>query len=262
MIPLLSEDRVGSLRIWDHPRDNFEYVIGVDTAEGRVKDRSAADRRKQFSYSDNRPDYSAAVVLEMESSMHVATWHGYMTPDEFATVCAAIGWYYNTALVVPEINGPGLVVVTRLAETFQYNNLYRTRMFNVMERDPWQPQWGWRTDMHSRKLLIARIHEALNGGHLFTRDRHLIDELRTLEFDDQGVERGKGKNKDDRVLALGMALQGRYEALGGISERKPPRPPARAYEDRIWNIVKQQQEPHDSRSSSSSGRFLDRGPPL
>jgi len=261
--PVLTTDRAGLFRIWDHPNEDVEYVIGVDVAEGRKKDRTQADRRRIGSYGDSRPDYSAAIVLEVESGLHVATWHGYLTPDEFSTVTAAIGYLYNTALIVPEINGPGLVVVTRLSETIRYPNIYRTRMFNVLDRDPFGSQFGWRTDQHTRSLLIARIHEALNNGKLFTRDQRLIGELRTMEFDDQGVPRARGNDKDDCVLALGMALQGRAESLGQNQSRGVPKKPNEAYTDSVWRTVQDRQRRQDerrrSRNRSSGGRIDVRG---
>lgn len=262
MNPVLSEDRLGGLRIWDHPCDGREYVAGADPSEGRKRDRSAMERKRLYNYASDRPDYSACVVLELETGLHVATWHGYLTPDLFAEVVAAIGYYYNTALLVPEVNGPGLALVTILSERIKYSNMYRTRMFNVLERDPFAPQLGWQTNKHSRKLLIARIHEVINSNVQFTRDRELIAELRTMEFDDEGTERGRGKNKDDRAMALGMALQGRYEAIGGLAERQAPKKANRAYNDAIWNKVQEkiekQQEMADVRRSSGGRVFLGR----
>lgn len=255
--PVLSESPTGSLRVWDDPRSGVEYVIGADAAEGRKRDRTAAMRRGIGSYSDQRPDYSAAIVLEMESGLHVASWHGYIPPDEFATVLAGIGWHYNTALLVPELNGPGLAVVTRLTETLQYDNIYRSHTFNVMDMDPLQPKWGFRTDATTRKILMLRVYESLNSNRLFTRDRALIDELRTMEFDDQGSERGRGNNKDDRVFALALALQGRHTSMGSPT-KPPPRAAGRAFDDAVWDKVLAQQEASRARSDGrgSVGRGL------
>lgn len=249
MQPHLHENRNGLLRIWDHPVDNTEYVIGIDVAEGRKKDRSASERRGMASYSDSRPDYSAMIVIELESSQHVATWHGYIPPDALATIAAALGFYYNTALLVPEINGPGIAVITRLAETIQYPNIYRSRVFNVLDRDPHNPALGWRTDAHSRKILMVRIHEMLASDSIFTRDRMLISELRTMEFDDQGTERARGRNKDDCVLAFSMALQGRYESIGATGRKveKLKITDREAMDKAVWDKVKLKQEAHEHR---------------
>lgn len=243
MIPVLTQDRSGNFQMWDHPTDGREYVAGADVAEGKKRDRSAAERRGQIGYGDSRPDYSSITVIEMETGQHVASWHGYLPPDQFATTLAAVGYLYNTALLVPEINGPGLAVITRLSETIRYPNIYRSRIFNVLDQDPLNPSLGFRTDMHSRKILMLRVHEALNSDRLFTRDRRTISELRTMEFDDSGVERGRGKNKDDCVFSLALALQGRYDAIGGSQPIvKKQMSSTEAFESRIWDRVEDKQK--------------------
>lgn len=257
LLPQLTPTATGSLRIWDHPGD-CEYVIGVDVAEGRKRDRRALERRTGVSYGDDRPDYSAAIVLELVSGLHVATWHGYLSPDEFAGVVAAMGIYYRNALLVVEINGPGGAVIERLNTTLQYDNLYRSRMFNVLDMDPWQPKFGFRTDASSRKVLMMHVHAALNSQQLFTRDERLIHEMRTMEFDDQGTERGRGKNKDDLVFALALALQGRYTSVGlnGGQEAPAPKSGEERYAAQVWEHVKEKQD--GKRSSRDRGLWPSR----
>lgn len=211
--PVLTVSPTGDLRIWDHPVSGQEYVLGADVAEGKARDVSMQAKKKLYKYSDSRPDYSAIVVLEVVTGLHVASWHGYLSPDEFAVAVAAVGFYYNKAHVVVELNGPGLAVLTRLQEQIRYDNLYRQRYFNTYDRDPYAPQFGWQTNRMNRKILITHIHSALNSGSLFTRDAALVDELRTLEYDDQGTERARGKHKDDRVFALALALEGRHAVI-------------------------------------------------
>jgi hypothetical protein len=255
--PELVADRAGNFQIWDYPIEGREYVCGIDVAEGRKKDRTAMDRKRQHSYADGRPDYSCCVVIERDNGMHVATWHGYLTPDEFTTCCVAVGLYYNTALLVPEINGPGIVVVTRLSETFRYPNIYRTRLFNVMGRDPFAAQLGWRTDNHTRKMLVSNVHDALNTSLAFTRDKRLLSELRTMEFDDQGTERARGNDKDDLVMAYGLALQGRNDSLSQLVDEKKTSS-GRSYDDFVWNKVREKLESRDARRSADRRVFLGR----
>lgn len=243
MKPVLVDDKTGSLKVWDHPQVGTDYVMGVDSAENKRRDRTAIERRTKFSYADQRPDYSAAVVLEVESGLHVATWHGYCPPDEFSVIVAALGYYYNTAFCVPEINGPGFALVTRLSDTIRYPHLYRSTAFNVMDRDPMAPAWGFRTDAHTRPILMTRVHEVVNTGTLWTRDAELISELRTMEFDDNGTPRARGKNKDDRVFALALALQGRHQLVnqtGGLHGHVTNRP--KTYDERVWQQVSERIE--------------------
>lgn len=260
MQAILIEDLVGCFSVWDHPRDGMDYVAGVDVAEGKKRDKTLSARRiVSTNYQNERPDYSAIAVLEMVSGLHVASWHGYVPPDQLSAVACAIGLHYNTALLVPEVNGPGIAVITRLSETLQYPNLYRSKMFNVLDQDPYQDKLGFRTDAITRKLLIARVHEVVNAGTLWTRDRRLIGELRTMEFDDQGTERGRGKNKDDMVFALALALQGRYTNIGDVRARPTKQiSPERSLDRMAWQHAHQRQEASAHGARSLGGGLFDR----
>jgi hypothetical protein len=254
MNPLLTETRSGRLRIWSLPQDSVDYVVGVDIAEGKVRDKNLSGRKKVYSYGDNKPDLSAAIVIRMDNGEHVATWHGHIRPHDFVGVIIGIGYHFNTALLVPEVNGPGIVVVTALAE-LEYPNVYQSRVFNYIESDGFQDSLGWRTTPQSRPLLVQRIHEIMAVESSWTRDRILVDELRTMEIDDAGVPRARGSNKDDTVLALGMALQGRHEYLVR-DNRTPSLPKDMRPEDRvIWERVHQKQE----QLREYRMRLLDRG---
>jgi len=159
---------------------------------------------------------------------------------------------------VVEMNGPGIAVISRLTETLGYDNMYRSRMWNVLDQDPNKPQFGFRTDTSSRKQLMMHVHSALNSNQLWTRDASLISELRTMEFDDQGTERARGKNKDDLVFALALALEGRYSSNGPAGSPRPKAAPTddkRSYEDKVWHAVRAKQEHQDDRNSRR-----DRGP--
>lgn len=260
--PHLVEVPHGNLSIWDHPKEGSQYVMGVDTAEGKVRDRSGT-ARKVVTYRDDPPDFSAIMVIEMETGQHVASWHGLYDVTEFTVAVAGVGLYYNSAMAVVEVNSAGIAVLEGLNKTLKYPNLYRSRLFNKIDIDPLGHEFGWRTTESTRKLILARIMELVNVGQLFTRDTNLIEELRTMEYDENGVPRGRGRNKDDRVMAMAMALQGRYEQLAGtvISDDRQKRSPYSPDDQAIWSLVKQQQKRriHAGRVDHL-GRGIVRGP--
>jgi len=261
---VLNETRDGSLMIWEHPRKDVEYVVGIDPAENRKRDRSAVERRTRLSYSDQRPDYSAAVVLEVPTALHVATWHGYCPPGEFATICAAIGYYYGTAMLVPETNSAGIALLAALTDSLRYPNIYRARYFNALNRDPLAPNLGFRTDKITRAYLMSLITAIMDSNTLFTRDKGLISEIRTMEFDDQGNERARGKNKDDQVFALALALEGRSQMLVDKphTAKLPTLTDEQAYARRVWQHVQQETEKQDDRRRDRGGLFAGPGFPV
>ena len=54
----------------------------------------------------------------------VSVWRGHIHPDAFASVLAALGFYYNTALIAPERNAHGLLTCVRLYKDLQYPNVF------------------------------------------------------------------------------------------------------------------------------------------
>lgn len=251
----LAENAAGRLRVWDEPRPTAKYVIGIDVAEHRVKDRLMTRGRPALGI--DRPDFSCGIVLEMETGQHVATWHGPIEVSEFSVVCAALGLYYNCALLVPEVNGPGIAIVDNLVKRFQYPQLYRSQIVNIIEGDPFGYEWGWRTTASSRPLLVSRIQETINYGRLFTRDFELVKELRQFQYDEQGTPRARGRDKDDRVMALGMALIGRAAMMYGTLDfgRQPDKMSRLSHDDQnVWRRVKAfQKRIRDARRNPPGG---------
>lgn len=255
MRAIVTQSPAGSLQVWDHPQEERQYVVGCDVAEGKVKDLGLQSRRRSVVSHTERPDYSCAMVIEMETGLHVASWHGYMPPDEFAMVVCAIGMYYNDALLVVELNGPGLAVVTRLNDTLRYQNMYRARLLNAYSmQDPATLPVGWQTTKYNRHVLIDHISEAINTNNMFTRDRGLISELRTMEVDPAtGTPRARGRNKDDRVMAFALALEGRHVSMGHGFSAATGGERLSGFDAQVWRHVKQQQEASSGRRSARNG---------
>lgn len=226
MKPTLLASKNGRYKVWEPPADGLRYVCGIDIAAGKVRDKIKRTRSDIVSYSDDRPDYSAVVVLEIDRLRHVASWHGYLDTLNFSDVCQSIGYHYNTALLVPEVTGLGISVVERLTREYRYPNVYMSRMFNRVDfDDPHDNRYGFSTTAMSRPLLIDQVTRAIELRELRTPDIRLVRELQTMEVDDNGVARGRGKNKDDMVMALALALQGRHEMLtGSVIRNEETRP--------------------------------------
>lgn len=232
---LVTEARGGALRIWDREVEGLQYVIGADVAEGIVRDQGNVSR-SQITTRDER-DFSAAIVLEVQSGAHVASWHGLVEPHRYASILAALGMLYNTALLVPERNGPGIAVVHALVNTIRYPRLYVDKFFDPTARSDPEANIGWQTNRTSRKLLISRIHEWLEDRRATTRDAALLKEMRSVQLTRDGTERAQGLDKDDRVMALGMALQGRFELLTNQLQRQKNDKPL-TEDQRHWLEVK------------------------
>lgn len=205
----LEKTREGALWVYSEPKAGRRYVVGADTAEGIVRDRGTANKLWRPGV-DETPDFSAIIVVDLETAEHVATWKGLIEPNEFAEIVAAVGFYYNSALLVPEVNPPGNEVVRIIYRKIKYKRLYQNRLNMPHMVDDHTMSWGWRTTKTSRPALIERIREWL-ADNPNTRCELLLNELRSMVVDESGVVRAKRPYHDDLAMAFGMALQGRHE---------------------------------------------------
>lgn len=250
----LHENPHGPFKVWALPQAKREYVVGVDTAEGKVRDRPSF-AKAQLLYRDQKPDYSAAIVIDLETGRHVASWHGDIETIEWPYVATAIAIYFNRALIIPEVNGPGNEVVNTIAKRLRYQNLYRNRRQIVADGDDFTPKWGWFTDKWNRDRMLARGAEIIVQDEHCTRDHDLIREIRTVEICEDGVARARHPNKDDRVIAWCLALQARLEYhMGELGDGQPKDDPYAGLpkEDRaIWKAYDRRHARMDDDGPSS-----------
>ena len=177
----------GALSIWEFPDPTMLYCIGADVAEG-------------LGYGD----YSTAHVINAYTEDVVAHWHGHIDPDLFGTdVLAALGYYFNSALIGVESNNHGLTTLKAL-QRVPYRNIYRQRRLGQRMPQPTEAL-GWRTTAASKPLAIDELSAAIRNGEMGLYCSKTIAELRTFVRQDNG--KMHGSPHDDRVMSLAIANQ-------------------------------------------------------
>jgi len=243
------ENRAGPLRVWDEPVEGRDYVIGVDVATGAVKDRGMVSRGQGFIVRPgDRPDYTAMVVLDMLTGQHVATWRGYVELLEGAEVAVALGWMYNKALLIVEATGPGMGTIEAIVHQLKYPRMYARKTYNTVEGMRETEQYGWSTNTLTRPMLISLVQDAITADACLTRDEMLVDEARTMVFDESGIPRARGRDKDDIVMAFGLALRARYESIQGrdvvATDHLRHLPD---YDKKVWQDIERRRKKHGVR---------------
>lgn len=183
-------DQNGDFLIWETPNDadRFTYCVGADIAEGL-----------------EHGDYTVAWVLCVETGKPVAVWHGKVDPEIFGeTILPAIGWYYRQALIAPEVNNHGLVVLKAL-QRVGYKRIYARRTLTKRSDRPLDTM-GWLTTHTSKPLLTGELGGFLREVENMPHER-TIQELRQFKRLPNG--RTEGSPHDDLVMALGIAVQAR-----------------------------------------------------
>jgi len=177
----------GHVQLWDVPKADHRYVIGIDVSEGI----EGGDR-------------SAAVVLDRDDYKIVAFWHGLAAPDKFARYCVQLGKYYNKAILCPEVNASGLSVLNEFRR-LGYKNLYSRKEYENIDKK-FIYKLGWRTTSKTRPLLINELHKIIRERQLRMHSNDILNELTTFVYNDAGKAEALSGCHDDLVIALGIAM--------------------------------------------------------
>lgn len=171
------------IKIYKEKQKGSSYVVAGDPAEG------------------TGGDYSAAVILDIESLEIVAVYQGHLKPPEFAAKLVEMCNLYKfpgqyPPLLAVERNNHGHAVLLALNEMLNYSNIYQHS----------DEKLGFRTDGISRPLMIDKFIEAFDGGHLKIYDKAILAECLTLINNNGKIEASSGKH-DDLIIACSIALQ-------------------------------------------------------
>lgn len=184
-----TKEHGGRLRIWELPKEDERYNIGVDVAQGVPGG-----------------DYSVAQVIRighlLEPDVQVAEWHGWMNPGPFAHVVAALGYWYNEAQLAIECNDVGQATNAEVMRIVQYENLFRWKHYDKVKNFI-TDFFGWFTSVKTRPLIIAKLREYMDDNMIIIRSEDLIDEF--LDFSSIEGSRFEGQDTNDD-LAMGMMI--------------------------------------------------------
>ncbi len=216
---------IGFVRIFENPNELGHYVIGADTAEGklvasrRVADTGEAERGGR--------DYSAAVVLRLAwtdqyKTNHpprvVAELHGRIAPEVFAEQLRLLGQFYGCGhekegtyhskalIAVERSHSSGQTVLRLLREHYQYNPMFWNRSINRRTRHI-SRAIGWVTDGTSRMPMLDGLAELVRKEGVEIPSKDLLREMVTFVLWDDGKPQAEEGCHDDRVIALAIAGQ-------------------------------------------------------
>ena len=175
-------DRI--LSVYEHPRTDHAYVIGVDSAEGV-----------------DGGDPISACVLDRERCSEAAWLTGILDPIEYAKALYALGQMYHWAWIGVEDNGPGLAVLMQLV------NLGYPRIFKRTDpTDPEQkPRLGWRTDPRTRPLMLGSLRSMMKTRVWVPASEQFIKQCTTFCRQGDGGYRANSGAHDDDVMAAAIA---------------------------------------------------------
>jgi hypothetical protein len=226
----------GYLRIFELPLKNGHYVIGADTAEGKLaaavdtglSDPDAERGGRDFNSADvvlveeeveYRDDAGHRKTRREKRNRQVAILHGRMDPDVFAEQLARLGYFYSCAGGLmkrtsrrPALEGvernhaSGQSVLRELRRVHKYPRLFWHRRINVREEKP-SDVLGWVTNADTRRPMLDELAAAVRRGRIAIPSADTVREMTTFVLGDDGKPQAQEGCHDDRVLSLAITWQ-------------------------------------------------------
>jgi len=186
-LPNHRDHNMDPISVWELPQERKSYVLGADVAEGL-----------------DWGDFSVAHVIDVETGLVVASWHGHTPADVFGEEIFKLATWYNTALVGVESNNHGLTTITSLRRC-GYKRIFRRRRVNSTQGNTPTTEFGWHTNKTTKPLMIDELARSIREHAIILQCSATLGELRTYTRDEKGAM--SGSPHDDRVMSLAIANQ-------------------------------------------------------
>jgi len=184
-------DPLGPLTIFRWPSKDSqwgEYLVAGDPSRTSIGDPACAQ------------------VINRRTYDQVAVWHGGIDPVNFAEQLINLGYYYNTAIISTEIEGPGYATIGAILA----KNYPRVFQHKWADKHPGRPStnYGWSTNFQRKNWMMGYVTKLLSDLSLSIHDEVTYEQLRDYSVVDRFGEMGPASKDghDDAVMAYAQAI--------------------------------------------------------
>ena len=196
----VEEEADHELWVWQQPtilRDKHErviqppsYVVGVDIAEGL-----------------DHADRTSIDVFDTNTGHQVASYLGHYPIELLGELVARIGYWYHTALLLPERNNAGILPITDL-QRLRYPRLWRMGPLASIIKGDKTPRYGWHTNRSTKPKAINELIRETAVAGVVIRDSRFLQEANTFIHDGKGGMAAAVGQHDDKIMSTIIAVQG------------------------------------------------------
>jgi hypothetical protein len=161
----------GPLVVYETPQKGHHYFAGVDSARGEESTMAPGD-------------YAAIVVWNAETGDLAARYMSRVSPEELAPVAAAIGYYFNGAMLNVELNNIGYVTMKALRDTYYYPNQYLWKgRDDRADRSKHGSAYGFETSDRYRKMMFSLFRTALHEKRVVPKDKIFVEQMKKAKLE-------------------------------------------------------------------------------
>lgn len=228
--PLFIRAKGGALNVWEEPKKDHKYFIGMDAAVGVEEG-----------------DFAAICVWDGTTGYEVAQYADRVVPEVLAYIMHCLGHWYNRALTNGELTGnSGREVLRVLRDHYHYPNFayWKGKDDKLLGRgENRRPTIWWETTGYSRRKMIDTFRLALRGGlrgdyfRAIVRDKVLWAQMNDASLTDTGrweLRKGHDDILVSAMLAVVAIAQNPVSKMAGQSRVLETGEPE---EDRLKRII-------------------------
>ena len=161
----------GPLVLYETPQRSHHYFIGVDTARGEESTMAPGD-------------YCAMVCWNAETGHLAARYMSRVSPEELSTVAAALGYYFNGAMLNVELNNLGYVTMRELRDRLYYPSQYLWKGRDDKAANSKQGQaYGFETSDRYRRMMFSLFRTALHRKEVVPKDKVFVDQMKRAKME-------------------------------------------------------------------------------
>jgi hypothetical protein len=201
--------------IWEDPKPNAVYGMGIDVSTGRGD------------------DYSTIEIFEIEDNKltQVGEYRGKVAPDVLGDICNYYGRQYNNALAIVDITGGvGITTAIKLVER-EYPNIYYSKIrgtdtkeklrdyVKLIDDDEYYPGITIGTN---RGMILITMERALRGENdeIILRSSRLVSEFKTfVSVDGERIADHRRSFNDDLIIAFAIFVYVLNSGLADINTK-------------------------------------------
>ena len=192
-IPSLLQTHIKNrnFKVWDIPKKNMKYYLGVDVAEGLGGKR----------------DSSTIFVMDKNGKQVAEFKSNKIKPYEFADIVDCVGRWYNKGLLTVEKASGGHSVIERLRYDKQYMNMTKYQTYDEFKRTVWQV--GFDTNNKTKSIAVNDMREWFDKGMIDIQSNDLLEEMKVFVAEENGSFNAVSGEHDDLISACWLAISGR-----------------------------------------------------
>jgi len=161
----------GPLVLYETPQKGAHYFAGVDSARGEESTMAPGD-------------YAAMVCFNAETGDLAARYMSRVSPEELASVAAALGYYFNGAMLNVELNNIGYVTMKQLRDVYYYPNQYLWKgRDDRADKSKQGMAYGFETSDRYRRMMFSLFRTAIHSKRVVPKDRVLVSQMKKAKLE-------------------------------------------------------------------------------